>query len=86
MGALLGVVLLFVGILVLWAMLLTFPSVFIPLVDFQQRTPGTDGLGGYGEFHLFILVFVVPLVFIGMLVVVVFVGGSMRQEAHRERF
>ena len=85
MSLLLATLLLMFFMLIGWLMILLFPRVFPPFVQLQQDTAGTTGLGGYGEFHLWILVFAVPLLFIGLGIVVAFIV-TMREEAHRETF
>lgn len=86
MGLLLAIVLLFSGTVVLMAMILVFPVVLPPFVEFQNTAPGVENFGGHGEYILFIAIYIVPLLFMGSLVIVTIIAGSMRQEAHRERF
>lgn len=85
MSLILAVLLLMFFMLIGWIMVLVFPRMFPPFVDLQQQTPGTTGLGGYGEFYLWLLVFAVPLLFIGLGIIVAFMV-TMREEAHREAF
>lgn len=86
MAALLAAtIVMFFGMTVLGIMLLTFPSVFVPLVEWQNSIPATSNWGGqYSDFHLFTLLVICPLVFMGMLVIVSAILVT-RTEAHRAR-
>lgn len=86
MGLIAGLAVLFIGIVVLWIMVLTFPSIFTTLGTFVENTPEAEGFGqNLVPYFEFILLFVVPLVFIGGLLVVTLIIAAFRQEARRER-
>lgn len=86
MGLILAIALLFSGVVVLFAMLVAFPAIFPPFVDFMNSVPGTETFGGHPEYMLFMIIFVVPLLFLATLTITVMIAGSMRREAHREQF
>lgn len=85
MSLLVGTALLFLFIFILWLMLIMFPPALKPLVALQQNTAGTAGLGENAMWIQWLMLFLVPLLFIGLGIVAAFIVAAFRQEAHRGR-